>query len=166
MFETELEQGRLGEFGGRPESSPGGVEPLGQLGRGRRQQRREPGAGTRTVVVVQEVDGHGHAAGHRRQQRISLRLDLLAAIAPSLTDRFEDPSETRGAMGIARRKVGTGEEGPAVGGEKNGHGPTAPTGHGLDGLHVDGVDVGTFFAIHLHGHEAGVHHGGGLIVLE
>ena len=27
-------------------------------------------------------------------------------------------------------------------------------GHGLDGVHVDGVDVGSFFAVDLDGHEA------------
>ena len=46
------------------------------------------------------------------------------------------------------------------------HGPAASPGQRLDGVHVDGVDVGTFLAIDLDVDEPLVHDGGHVVILE
>jgi len=46
-------------------------------------------------------------------------------------------------------KVRTAEEGLAVGGGGDGHRPSAAAGQHLNGIHVDGIDVGALFAVDL-----------------
>ncbi len=60
------------------------------------------------------------------------------------------------AAPVRRGEVGPAEERSPVRGEEHAHGPPARTGDGLDGLHVDGVDVGALLAVHLDGDERGV----------
>ena len=57
-------------------------------------------------------------------------------------------------------------EGPAVGQEEDGHRPAALAADRLRGGHVDGVDVGALFPVHLDGDEVGVQVVGGVLVLE
>src|SRR5215213_3075340 len=64
------------------------------------------------------------------------------------------------------RKVGTGVEGLAVGGEKNAHWPAALPSQGLGGLHVDRIHIGPFLAINLDRNKVIIDHGRGLGVLE
>ena len=113
---------------------------------------RSPGS------VVRRLDGVG--------QRVGLLLDLVAPVAPGVVDGVEDPAEAGHAVAVAGREVGAAEERPAVGGEEHRHRPAAAAGHGLDRLHVDGVDVGTLLAVDLDDDEAGVELRGGLLVLE
>ena len=70
------------------------------------------------------------------------------------------------AVRLRGREVGAAEERAAVGREEHGHRPAALAGHGLDGLHVDGVDVGPLLAVDLDVDEQLVHHRGGVLVLE
>lgn len=64
------------------------------------------------------------------------------------------------------REVGPEVEGFGVGGHEDGHGPPTLPGGGLDGFHVDGVDVGALLAVHLDVDEVFVHVRGGELVLE
>ena len=57
---------------------------------------------------------------------------------------------------VARREVGAAEEGRRSGVRKTLIGQPAGAGDGLDGLHVDGVDVGPLLAVDLDGDERGV----------
>jgi hypothetical protein len=67
---------------------------------------------------------------------------------------------------IGRREVGAAVEGAAVGGEEDAHRPATGAGDGLDGLHVDGVDIGPLLAVDLDADEAVVEAGRHQRVLE
>jgi hypothetical protein len=69
-------------------------------------------------------------------------------------------------MPDGRRGKYAAEERSPLGVEEHGHRPTAAAGHGLHGLHVDGVDVGPLLAVDLHVHEALVHDRRHRVVLE
>ena len=167
MVQAQLQKRRLGELGSGTEAAPRGVETAGQLGRGRRQQLgiQRPRV-ARFLGPAHQVAGHGGAPGDGRHQRVGLPFDLVAALPPGLVDGLEHTTETRGAVRVARREVRAGEEGAAVGGEKERHGPPPASRHGLDGVHVDGVDVRPLLAVDLHGHESGVHRRRRGVVLE
>ncbi len=87
-------------------------------------------------------------------------------VHPNVGDGFHDAHETGHAVSVRRRKVRAAVERLAVGREEDRHRPSAAFGHGLHGGHVDGVDVGTLFAVDLHVDEESVHHRGDLGVLE
>ena len=70
------------------------------------------------------------------------------------------------AVSRGRWEVGSGVEGLPVRGEENAHRPTALPGQCLGGLHVDGIDIGTFLAVHLDRHEMIVDHGRDLLIFE
>jgi hypothetical protein len=53
------------------------------------------------------------------------------------------------AITVARREVGAGEQGLAIGGEHHRHRPAAAAGEHLEDVHVDGVDVGKLFPVDL-----------------
>src|SRR5690606_18658657 len=85
--------------------------------------------------------------------------DVGAPGAPQVVDATAQVGEGDHAAARGAREVGAAEEGAAVGGEEDGHGPAALTGQGLDRLHVDLVDVGTLLAVDLHVDEQLVHAG-------
>ena len=130
----------------RPSPSPAGPETA-RRGRG----RASVPTGTRSPGIVVR---RAMAAS----QRVGLALHLAAPVAPGLVDGVEHAAEAGRAVGIAGREVRPAEERTAVGGEEHRHRPPAATGHGLDRLHVDGVDVGSLLPVDLDGHEAGVEH--------
>jgi hypothetical protein len=92
--------------------------------------------------------------------------DLFTAILVGVGDAEEELLEGGHATRRYGRKVGAAVERGAFGGEEDGHRPAAMPGEGLDGGHVDRVDVGSFLAVYLYVHEVLVHHAGCLIVLE
>ena len=65
----------------------------------------------------------------------------------------QDTGKPRHPHSLFPREVSAGKEGFAFGGEKHIQGPTATPGHCLTHGHVDLVDIGTLFAIHLDGDE-------------
>ena len=64
------------------------------------------------------------------------------------------------------REVGAAVERLALRGHEDGQRPATVAGHGLDGVHVDPVDVGPLLAVDLHVDEQSVHQVRGVVVLE
>ncbi len=64
------------------------------------------------------------------------------------------------------REVGAAEKRPSIGREEDGHGPAAMPGHGDDGVHVDAVEVGAFFAVYFDVDEMGVHGNGRFFIFK
>ncbi len=93
-------------------------------------------------------------------------LDGAAALHPGLIHGFEDLPEGGTARHGTGREVRACVERPAVGQEKDRHRPAALAADGLGRGHVDGVDVGAFFPVHLDGDEVGVQVISGAVVLE
>ena len=87
--------------------------------------------------------------------RSSRRVCQTSSIRPSSSVKLIMPRPAH------RREVGAAEEGAAVGRQEHRHRPSALAGHGLHGVHVDGVDVGSFFAVDLDADEPLVHQRGG-----
>ena len=70
------------------------------------------------------------------------------------------------AVPVVGREVGSAVEWTAIRQQEHRHRPPAVTGHCLNGLHVDAVDVGSFFSIDFDVHEFLVHEARGFVVLE
>jgi len=70
------------------------------------------------------------------------------------------------AIPVARREVGPREERLPLRGEDDGHRPAAAAPEEVDGVHVDGVDVGALLAVDLDGDEVLVDEARDLEVLE
>ena len=144
--------------------------------RRRRELRRAAESASHGVLVLQRrgdrvVAQRGHhrrpAAGQPGRHRPQLTgdlvgglLDLVAPGPPGVGDGGEQLQEVR------LRVVGAAEERPAVGGEETRHRPAALPGQRDGGVHVHRVEVGPLFAVDLDAHEAGVHRGRDLVVLE
>ena len=118
-------------------------------------------------VVTQRRLHLGPAGGQPGRHRPQLAddlvgglLDLVAPGPPGVGDGGKELQE------VGLRVVGAAEERPAVGGQETGHRPTALAGQRDGGVHVDRVEVGPLLAVDLDAHEAGVHRGGHLVVLE
>ena len=69
-------------------------------------------------------------------------------------------------MPVLVGEVRAAEERLAVRSQEDRHGPASVPGHGLDRLHVHGVEVRALLAVHLHRHEVLVHDRGSLGILE
>jgi hypothetical protein len=114
------------------------------------------------VVDARHV-GVGLEAGEPVEGRGEL-LRLLEQLgplgAPRVVDRLEQPQEPLlGEVGAAVERL-------AVRREEHRHRPAAAAGHGLHGVHVDGVDVRALLPIDLDVDEQAVHHPGDVGVLE
>ena len=97
---------------------------------------------------------------------VGLAVEVGAPRAPDLVDPPEQLGEAHHPAPTHLREVGAAEEGAAVGHQEHRHRPSALAGHGLHRVHVDGVDVGSFFAVDLDADEPLVHQRGGRGVLE
>jgi hypothetical protein len=139
------------------EAAVAGVEALSQ----RRHRRLERG-------LLERLGGGGQqrAAGEALAQALSPGADLLAILAPGLGDRVQHFGPRGHAMAGIGREVGASVERELLGCEEHVQRPAAATGHPLDGLHVEGVDVRALLAIDLHAHEAFVHQAGRAGILE
>src|SRR5216683_6201024 len=92
--------------------------------------------------------------------------DLSATRRPGVRERGEQARESGEPVPVDRRKIRAAVERRAVGRQEHGHRPPAVTGHRLDGLHVDLIDVRALLAVDLHVHEVPVHHFRDLWILE
>ncbi len=167
LAEGHVDERRLREFRRATEAAPLRVESTGQLldGRGEEVGRTFPVDGVeqrrRTGTGFDHRSG-GDGAG----QLVGLLLDLGPAVGPDVAQGVEHRGERRASLVVGRREVRAPVERASVRGQEDAHGPAARTGHGLDGLHVDGVDVGPFLTVDLDAHEAVVEPGRHHRVLE
>ena len=83
--------------------------------------------------------------------------NLRALAGPCLGDTLQYCRESGSAITVVGGKVSTAHERLEVGCEPDGHGPATPTGGGLHVSHVDAVDIGTLFAVHLDADKPLVH---------
>jgi len=82
---------------------------------------------------------------------------VVPVFVPSLGDTGQDLPEARHSVARLVGEIGAGVERFAIGREKHRHRPAAATDHGVDGLHIDAVDVGALFAVDFHIDEVRVH---------
>ncbi len=122
------------------------IERLGAQGIGRRTQPR----------AARQPGDRGAGVGD----------DLGAALAPALGDGQQHLPPRRHAVARLGRVVRAAVERDLRGREEDVQRPAALPGHDLDGLHVEGVDVGALLAVDLDADEVLVHERRGLGVLE
>ena len=155
--QQELELHGRGEFRGAAEAAAGIVEA-----------RSDP----RDRCLELPHLGVAVAGRHRQlrlempRQLAGLALDVVAARPIGIRHRLEHAGEARHPMAILGRKVRPAEEWFQLGGQEDAHRPAPGAGHGLNGGHVDVVEVGALFAVHLDRHEMLVHERGNVRVLE
>ncbi len=159
LVEEEGEGHRLGELRGAAEATEATVELVAEVGDGLLEDgRRQRAAGAPAPDRGALLDGLAELLG--------LLVELAPAGVPGVVDGVEEAHEAGHALPVVGWEVRTTEERTAGGVEEHGHGPAAAPRHGLDGLHVDGVDVGPFLAVDLDVDEPVVHHRGDGLVLE
>ena len=155
--QQELEGHRLGELRRPAEAAPPGVERAAEpLERGVRDLLAERAVGGSELPGVRD----------RLRHACALDLDLVAPGLPGVGDPLQDLAERRHAVPGLVGEVRAGVERLPVRREEDRHRPAARTGHRLDGVHVDPVDVGALLPVHLHGDEPRVEQGRGLGVFE
>ena len=93
-------------------------------------------------------------------------LDVLGPFTIGLSDADEDPLKPGHSLPVLRRKIGTPVKRFALRREKDRHGPAAPAGEHLHGIHVNLIKVGALFAIHFDADEKFIHQSGDLFVFE
>ena len=149
-----------GNFGARPNPPKRGSNCVRTLSTAPVEDRgrRLPGAFGVAADVEHPADGV--------VQLVGLFEQLLAALAPRAVDGFHQTHEPGHSLPVVLREVRAAEERAPVGREEHRHRPAAATGHRLDGLHVDRVDVRPFLAVDLHVDEQPVHDRGDVGVLE
>ena len=155
----EIEHRGAGEFGRAAEAAVVAVE----------------GAAENLEAAIEQgiVDGRG-AGGRRDLGMLAQLLDdvarrcdnLRAIVAPGLGDLAQNGGKAGAPIAILRRKIGAAEEWLQFRREPHRHGPAAGPGGGLHEGHVDAVDVGALFAVHLDGNVIAVEQGGNALVLE
>ena len=109
--------------------------------------------------------GRGEALETFEQPR-SLLGDLPTLLAPRFRHGVEQRDESRASAAIGRRIIRAAEKRFQLGRQPRAQRPATAAGDGLHERHVDVVDVGPFFAVHLDGDEMRVEHGGDLRVFE
>ena len=150
-----------GNFGARPKPPKRGSYCSCRLD----DRAVEDGGSERAASLVGCAADRG-ALLDRLVELLGLLVELVAPVTPRVVDRVEQPHEARHPGPVLGREVRTAEERAAVVVEEHGHRPAAAPGHRLDGLHVDGVDVGALLPVDLHVDEPVVHHRGHVGVLE
>jgi hypothetical protein len=146
--QEELDERRRRELRRAAEAAVLGVVGAAQVNDG----GVEPG-GVESARRRDEVRG----AGEPRHDPLRVLGDLGPLLAPGLLDPREDLRPARHPAARAGRVVGAREERHAVRVGERVERPAAVAGHGLDGLHVDRVDVRALLAIDLDAHEVAVH---------
>ena len=155
VAQQELQHHRRRELGRPAEAAVDAVVGRAQGGEGLVEQLRRHVGGRDGRRPGQPRDDVGAGGQH-----------VLATGLPGLRHRLEHLPEARHAPAGLDRPVRAAEEGLAPGGQEAGHRPAAVTGHGLHGLHVDGVDVRSLLAVDLDVDVVLVHVRRGGLVLE
>jgi hypothetical protein len=99
-------------------------------------------------------------------QGAGVGIDLVALLAPDARDLVQHVGEARTAVAAFLREIGAAPERRAVGREKHGQRPAALLAKGMQGIHIDLVDVGALLAIDFDADEVLVHDRSRLVVLE
>ena len=155
--QQELERHRLRELGSAAEATPRRIEA-----------RRRPATAASASVRSRDPPVAGGAAALRDRLRdpTSLPDDLGPAFAPRFRHASQQVPERRHAVPRLGREVRARVERLALGGEERGQRPAALARHGLDGVHVDRVQIGALLAVDLDRDEVLVHERRRGLVLE
>ena len=157
MAQQGVDRERLGEFGSVSESAVALVG-LGDEGiRGSGEELIVEGCPGRRDLVT-GGDGLGH--------RFGLLLEIGSTGAPELVDPPAELGEPEVITARLLGEVGAGVERAPVREAEDRHRPAPSSRHGLNRVHVHGVDVGPLFAVDLDVDEESVHEGTDLRVLE
>ena len=149
---------RLRELRRAAEAAPLRIGGAARAGGTRRRRRRRWGGRRR-----------GTTSAERPSAPVSWSAcceEVVALGVPELVDPLAQLDEADHPAAALLREVRAGEERATVGRAHHRHRPAALAGHGLGGLHVDVVDVGSLLAVDLHVHEVPVHDRGDVGVLE
>ena len=157
VTQREVERHRRRKLGSAIESAVHGLVPLTQAGRRAREQAGAECAGGARALGACLVQ----LAHLRRRAR-----DAVLSVAPRIRHAEHHAAKARHAVTVVGRVIGAREEWLPVRREKDRHRPSTMAGHGLCGLHVDGIDVGALLAIDLDAHEVFVHERRDGVVLE
>jgi hypothetical protein len=155
--QQHVEAHRLRELRRAAEATARGVVLLEEVADDLRQRVR-PG---RRLPGVEE-----RRAPQRAGELTGLRVDVVPPGAPQLVDAAAQVGERDHAAPLLAREVRAAEERSPVRGEEDGHGPAAVAVEGVDGLHVDLVDVRPLLAVDLDVDEQVVHQACDGLVLE
>ena len=157
LGQQKLQRGGRRKLGRTSEAAVDRVVKLRQVFQRARQQ---------VVGPAVWLCGRGARLPDVRRQRFGVAFQLGPLARPGVRHRLHDAPETGHALHVARRKVGSGVEGPQVRRQKHRHGPAARAGHGLHRAHVQPIDVGALLAVQLDVDKLGVHIGRRRLVLE
>ena len=150
-----LKERLLGEFGRSAEPAVCRVEGRADVEIGLFQKTR----------VGDSLPGGDPPSYHRGELGCLLR-HQVSLFPPRLRYRLQHLGEGGHPSPRPGRVVGSGVEGFAIGVQENSQRPSSPAGEHLAGLHVDGVDVRSLFAVHLDVDEQPVHYLGRGRILE
>jgi hypothetical protein len=92
--------------------------------------------------------------------------DLIPTLGPGPRQSLQDSRKPGPSVAVLGREVGARVEWSSGGVEKGGERPTPGTGHHLQRIHIDRIDVRTLFAVDFDVHEVRVHQRGDRLVLE
>ena len=162
VTDQEFEHGRGRELRCAAEAAVGPVLGAGEGGDGFAKERRVQGFGR----PVEAQGGCRLGGGDAARQGGRVGLDGAAAFRPGLAHGFNDLPEGRTARHGPGWEIGAGMEGAAIGQEEDGHRPAALAADRLRRCHVDSIDVGALFPVHLDGDKVGVQVVGGVMVLK
>ncbi len=156
LVPEEAEDRRVGEFRRTADAAVLGID-------GADQGVADPGQ----VGGRQRIPGGGRGElGQMGGERGGVFGQIAAAGPPGVGDALENLPERRASPARRGRPVGAAVHRPSVGIEEHGQRPAALFAHGVQGAHIDVVDVRTLFAIDFHIDEQTVHPLGYLDVLE
>ena len=106
------------------------------------------------------------------RQQIRVFPQTLRLFLPRLLNQFQHAGQPAAAVFVPRREVGAAHHRPAVGGEEHRQRPAAALWRAdqpkiyVQGRHVDLVDIGPLFPVHLDANEMLVEHRGDLFIRE
>src|SRR5438552_347371 len=92
--------------------------------------------------------------------------NLVMFLFPGSRDSFEHLLEPGLTISVFWRKISSADKRFQIGHQPDAHWPAAPAGGCLDKRHVNPVNIGAFFPVHLNVHELPVHDRGHFFVLK